>query len=110
MFVKTKTIKYKNKIYSVSFCLYFPIDSARFRAQSGNGAFQSLGGSVLACHTSLFSEDNFRRISRSSSYDINFFYSNKNQTIHVSSKKSFLLILADLFFVTKTYNYVMLQR
>jgi hypothetical protein len=44
MFSK-KTFKYKkNHIYSVSFCLFCPIDSARLRAQSGNGAFQSLGG------------------------------------------------------------------
>jgi hypothetical protein len=69
-------IKYPKhqQIYSVPFCLYVPIDSARLRAQSGNGAFQSDGGLVLACHTSLFSEDNLRRIRRSSSYDINFFY------------------------------------
>jgi hypothetical protein len=66
------------KIYSVGFCWCFPIDSARFRAQSGNGAFQSLGGWVLGCHTSLFSDDNFRRISRSSSYDTKFFYWKEN--------------------------------
>jgi hypothetical protein len=45
MFSKQKYLNTKkNNIYSVSFCLFCPIDSARLRAQSGNGAFQSLGG------------------------------------------------------------------
>lgn len=51
----------------------FPISSARFLAQSGNGAFQSLGGVLLGFQIVFMSAASKRRICRSCSYVIKFF-------------------------------------